>query len=278
MIWRTPALEFDLSTRALIMGVLNVTLNSFSDGGKFLTIDSAFAHACEMAREGAQVIDIGGESTRPGAEPVSEQEEKERVLPVVEVVAKIPGVVVSIDTSKAGVARAAIERGAAIVNDVTGLRGDPAMIDVVKETGAGIVIMHMQGTPRDMQTQPRYDDVVGEIREFFRQSFERVLASGIDPMRVVFDPGIGFGKTVAHNLQLLKNFEALRVSARPLAVGVSRKSFIGKLIGTDDVPRRDAATAALTALLRGQGANIFRVHAVRQNSDAIRLAEAVLAS
>ncbi|MDP9291266.1 MAG: dihydropteroate synthase [Verrucomicrobiota bacterium] len=278
MIWRTPALEFDLSTRALIMGVLNVTLNSFSDGGKFVTVNSALVHARAMAAEGARVIDIGGESTRPGAEPVPEQIEKERVLPVVEAVAKIPGVVVSIDTSKASVARAAMELGAAIVNDVTGLRGDPMMIEVVKETGAGVVVMHMQGSPRDMQIQPRYDDVVGEIREFFRQSFERVLASGIDPTRVVFDPGIGFGKTVAHNLQLLKNFEALRVSDRPLAVGVSRKSFIGKLVETDDIPRRDAATAALTAMLRGKGANIFRVHAVRPNSDALRLAEAILAS
>lgn len=249
MFWRTKIGEIDLTSRALVMGILNVTADSFFDGGKFLGVEDAVAHAASMAADGAEIIDIGGESTRPGAEPVSAEVEMERVLPVIQRMkdevgrmnsedAKLhpssftphPCPFISIDTSKAVVARAAIERGASIINDVTGLRGDPAMIDVARETGAGVIIMHMQGTPRDMQRKPIYDDVVAEVREFFRQSFRRAVTSGIHPMSIAFDPGIGFGKSVTHNLLLLKNLAALRVGERPLVLGVSRKSFISKVL------------------------------------------------
>ncbi len=277
MIWRHKHGQFDLATRALIMGVLNVTTDSFYDGGKFAAHDAAIAHALEMLDEGADIIDIGGESTRPGAGPVDEREELRRVLPVITALAeKNPRCIISIDTSKAAVARAAIERGAAIVNDITGLRGDPAMAQVVRDAGAGVVIMHMQGTPRTMQQHPRYENVVREVADFFRQSFTRAVSCGIHPMNIAFDPGIGFGKTVAHNLLLLKSIESLRAGDRPLVVGVSRKSFIGKIIGSESPDDRFWPTVALTSLAREKGANIFRVHDVRPNAQALRMTEAIL--
>jgi dihydropteroate synthase len=282
MIWRATTHEIDLTSRALVMGILNVTADSFSDGGRFLAPGAAVAHALQMADEGAAILDIGGESTRPGAEPVAEEVEMARVLPVVGGILDCGlrvaggGILLSIDTSKAAVARAAIARGAHIINDVTGLRGDPEMLDAARETGAGLVIMHMRGSPRTMQDAPRYDDVVAEVREFFRQSFERAVHSGIDPMCIAFDPGIGFGKSVAHNLALLKNLAALRVADRPLVLGVSRKSFISRVLGSDSMEDRGAGTVALTALGRALGANVFRVHEVKANAAALRMAEAVL--
>jgi dihydropteroate synthase len=228
---------------------------------------------------------------------VSEEEEMARVLPAIERIGAVVGrsswplcsdaardsggqngrpTIISVDTSKASVARAAIQRGASIINDVTGLRGDPDMLNVARETGAGVIIMHMQGTPRDMQRAPHYQNVIAEIREFFRQSFERAVASGIEPERIAFDPGIGFGKAPMHNLLLIKNLAALRVENRPLVLGVSRKSFIGKVLGSDVLSARDLGTAALTALGRANGANIFRVHDVSANVQALRITEAVL--
>jgi dihydropteroate synthase len=275
MLWQTRAHCFDLGRQAVIMGVVNVTSDSFSDGGQYFDVESAVDHARQLAAEGAAIIDVGGESTRPGAEPVPVEEELRRVLPVIERLAAGRRVVVSIDTMKPAVAQAAIEAGAGIVNDVTGLR-DPAMREVVRATGAGAIAMHMQGSPRDMQRAPHYDNVVVEITNFFRQTFSACLACGIDPMRLAFDPGIGFGKTVEHNLALLRNLAALRVGERPLVLGVSRKSFLGKLVGSDAMADRAWPTVALTSFGRARGAQVFRVHAARPNVEALRMTEAIL--
>jgi dihydropteroate synthase len=272
--WRIGEHVVDLSRRGLVMGVLNVTPDSFSDGGKFFNVDAAVEHGTRMAEEGAAIIDIGGESTRPGADPVPVEEELRRVIPVIEQLRrKIEGVFISIDTSKAEVARAALDAGAMIVNDVTGGRGDEGMMSLVGQRKAAFVIMHMQGEPRTMQQSPRYDDVVGEVADFFRQQFGRALECDIDPMAMAFDPGIGFGKTLDHNLELLGNLERLRVKSRPLVVGVSRKSFLAKLNPGAD---RLGGTAALTALSRARGGDVFRVHDVKENVDALRVTDAVL--
>jgi dihydropteroate synthase len=276
MIWRNNIGEFDLGVRALIMGVLNVTLDSFSDGGKYLDLENAVAHGLQMVAEGADIIDVGGESTRPGAQPVDAAGEMRRVLPVIEALAKQTCCPLSIDTCKAEVARAAMGCGARIINDITGLRGDPDMPAAARDTGAGVIIMHMQGTPRDMQANPHYGDVVAEIGDFFRQSFTHAVACGIDPVKIAFDPGIGFGKTAVHNMLLLKNIESLRVENRPLVLGVSRKSFIGRVLGSEDMAGRLWPTVAITAFARDRGANIFRVHDVRPNVEALRMTEAIL--
>ncbi|HSI13999.1 MAG TPA: dihydropteroate synthase [Chthoniobacter sp.] len=275
MLWQTRTRTFDLAHHGLIMGVLNITSDSFSDGGQFIDVERAVTHARQLIEEGAAIIDIGGESTRPGAEPVAETEELRRVLPVIERLAGDQRCVLSIDTMKPAVARAAIAAGAEIINDVTGLR-EPAMREVVRDTGAGAIAMHMQGTPRDMQRAPHYDDVVAEITNFFRQTFSACLACGIDPMRLAFDPGIGFGKTVEHNVALLRNLDAMRVGGRPLVLGVSRKSFLGKITGSDALVDRAWPTLALTSYGRAGGANIFRVHEVRPNVEALRMTEAIL--
>ena len=275
MLWKTRTRTFDLAQRALIMGVVNVTADSFSDGGQFADTETAVAHARRLAEEGAEIIDIGGESTRPGAEPVGEAEEMRRVLPVIARLAGDARFAISIDTMKPAVARAAVDAGAEIINDVTGLR-DPAMREVVRETGAGAISMHMQGMPRDMQLAPHYGDITAEIREFFRQTFQACLRCGIDPMRLAFDPGIGFGKTRAHNLVLVRNLASMRVEGRPLVLGVSRKSFIGKVLGSDAVEDRAWPTVALTSYGRAHGASVFRVHDARPNAEALRMTEAIL--
>ncbi len=275
MIWQTKTRTFDLTHRALIMGVVNVTADSFSDGGHFADTESAVAHALRLAAEGAEIIDLGGESTRPGAEPVDEAEEMRRVLPVIARLAGDARFAISIDTMKPAVAQAAVAAGAEIINDVTGLR-DPAMREVVRVTGAAAIAMHMQGTPRDMQLAPHYGDITTEIREFFRQTFDGCLRCGIDPMRLAFDPGIGFGKTLAHNLALVRNLDSMRVAGRPLVLGVSRKSFISKALGIAAVEDRAWPTVALTSYGRAHGANVFRVHDARPNAEALRMTEAIL--
>ncbi len=258
------------------MGVLNVTPDSFSDGGRWVDVDAAIAHGLEMVRDGAEIIDVGGESTRPGAEPVSEAEELRRVVPVIEGLARSgENPTISIDTMKPAVARAAMTAGAEIINDVTGLR-DPAMREVVRETGAAAIAMHMQGEPRTMQTAPHYNDVIAEIRETFRQTFDACLACDIDPMRLAFDPGIGFGKTLEHNLTLLRELASLRVGARPLVVGGSRKSLLGKIVGSEVLEDRAWPTVALTSLLCERGAQVLRVHEVKPNVHALRMTEAIL--
>ncbi len=274
--WRIGGNVIDLTNRALLMGVLNVTPDSFSDGGEFLATEAAVNHGIAMAQSGADIIDIGGESTRPGAMPVSPEEEIERVLPVIEQLAQAIALPLSIDTSKAVVARAAIERGATIINDITGGRGDSGMFALAAEKQAALIIMHMQGTPETMQRAPTYGDVVSEVADFFRQRYEAAVRSGIDPICIAFDPGIGFGKTVAHNLELLANLPRLRVENRPLVVGVSRKSFLGKISGLPG--GRDSATVAMTSLLRERGAHILRVHDVAANAHALRATEAIIAA
>ena len=276
--WKIADRTIDFTDRALIMGVLNVTPDSFSDGGEFFGTKLAVEHGLQMAREGAAILDIGGESTRPGSDSVPEDEELRRVIPVIEQLRDATDALISIDTAKANVARAALDAGASIINDIWGGRADEAMMPLAAERGAAFIVMHMQGTPRTMQQAPHYDDVVAEVGEFFRQQYTRAIDCGVDPMAIVFDPGIGFGKTLEHNLDLLRNLPRLRIDDRPLVVGVSRKSFLGKVIGSPDMSERVAPTVALTALLRERGADVHRVHDVKANAHALRVTEALLGS
>lgn len=278
MLWRTGNYVHDLRSRALIMGILNVTPDSFSDGGDFLDVPRAVDHALAMLAEGATIIDIGGESTRPGAPSVSPADELGRVMPVVEgILAASPSAILSVDTSKAVVARTALAAGAAIVNDVTALRGDPGMAETIAQSTAGVILMHMQGDPRTMQKAPSYADVVAEVGTFLGERRQHAVACGIAPGRIALDPGIGFGKIVEHNLSLLRHLGHLTALGSPLVVGVSRKSFLRKFAATDAISERLWPTLASTALLRHKGARIFRVHDVRPNLAALRLAEAMLA-
>ncbi|PYL17452.1 MAG: dihydropteroate synthase [Verrucomicrobia bacterium] len=275
-LWKIAGRVVDLSRHGMIMGVLNVTPDSFSDGGKFFAAEKAVEHGLKMTVDGAHIIDVGGESTRPGAEAIAAEEELRRVIPVIEKLRAKIDIFISIDTSKAAVARAAIEAGASIVNDVTGGRGDTEMMPLVAKSQAAFIIMHMQGNSKTMQLEPRYDDVVSEVADFFRQQYARALECNVDPMAIAFDPGIGFGKTLEHNLELIDNLGALRVDERPLVVGVSRKSFLAKLIGSSNMSDRLAPVVALTPLLRARGADVFRVHDVKENANALRVTEAIL--
>jgi dihydropteroate synthase len=274
--WKIAGRIVDLSRHGLIMGVLNVTPDSFSDPGEFFELEKAIEHGLTMAAEGAQIIDVGGESTRPGAKPVVLDEEIHRVIPVIERLRAQIDTLISIDTTKSEVARAAMRAGASIVNDVTGGRGDAAMMPLVAETKAAFIIMHMQGNPQTMQIEPRYADVVSEVADFFRQQYARALECGIDPMAIAFDPGIGFGKTLEHNLELLAQLERVRVEDRPLVIGVSRKSFLTKLAGLSEMSDWLVPTVVLTSLLRARGADVFRVHDVKENVDALRVTEPIL--
>jgi dihydropteroate synthase len=256
-----------------LMGVVNVTPDSFSDGGRYLDAGAAVRHGEELVRDGAEIVDVGGESTRPGAEPVDEMEERCRVEPVV---AGLAGkATVSIDTSKAPVAEAAIAAGAEIVNDVTALRGDSEMAGLCAERGVGVVLMHMPGTPRTMQDNPSYGDVVDEVKAFLVARTEAAVAAGIQEERIWLDPGIGFGKTVEHNLELLRRLGELRELGRPLVIGTSRKSFIGKIDGSE-VGERLGGTIASSVLAAAEGADVLRVHDVAEVGQAIKLSEAVL--
>jgi dihydropteroate synthase len=275
-IWKVGDRVFNVSRQGLIMGVLNVTPDSFSDSGKFFAAEKAIEHGLRMAAEGADIIDVGGESTRPGAEPVAAEEELRRVIPVIEKLRAKIDIPISIDTSKAPVARAAIDAGAAIVNDVAAGRGDEGMLPLIAETKSAFVIMHMQGTPRTMQNRPQYEDVVSEVADFFRQQYARAIVYNIEPMAIAFDPGIGFGKTLDHNVDLLAQLERLRAHDRPLVIGVSRKSFLGKLANSPEMKDRLAPATALTSLLRARGADVFRVHDVKENVSALRVTEAIL--
>ena len=276
MIWKIRDREIDLSRRALVMGIINATPDSFSDGGSFLDPQAALAHGLQMVAEGADILDIGGESTRPGAQSVEADEEIRRVLPIIQALRHESQVLLSIDTSKAAVARAAWDAGADIINDITGLRGDPDMPALAESSKAGIVIMHMQGQPRTMQVAPIYDDVVEEVGNFFRQALARSVACGIDPMRIALDPGIGFGKTPEHNRRLLAELSTFLEFGRPLLVGVSRKSFLGWLAGSTAMDDRFWPGVALTSLCRERGARILRVHDVKPHTEALRMTEAIL--
>ena len=276
MLWRTASRTFDLTRRGLIMGVLNVTPDSFSDGGKFFDPSHAITRGLAMVAEGADMLDIGGESTRPGATPVEAEEELRRILPVIKGLRARTDVPLSIDTMKARVAAAAMAGGADIINDISGLQHDPGMARTAAETNAGLVLMHLRGTPRTMQQQPQYTDVVAEVRQRLTLAYEEAVAAGVDPECLVFDPGIGFGKTLEHNLALLRNLPEFQIQGRPVLLGVSRKSFIGRLLGNNDPLAREAPTTALTAWSRQHGVRILRVHAVKENAEALRMMEAIL--
>ena len=250
------------------MGIVNVTPDSFSDGGNFDSIKSATDHAIDLARDGAAIVDIGGESTRPYSDSVSQQEELDRVIPVIEAITKRIAVPISIDTSKSVVAAAAIDAGAEIINDVTGLEGDPAMINVAIATSAGVCAMHMQGTPQTMQDNPNYDDVTNDILDYLNSRKRWLLKQGVAEQRICLDPGIGFGKTHQHNVQLIHQADRFHETGCPILVGHSRKGFIGKLLGDKDADR-DAGTLGLSVLLATQGIQVIRVHEVKRTARAI---------
>ncbi|HEX6532871.1 MAG TPA: dihydropteroate synthase [Nitrospira sp.] len=260
--------------RPLLMGIINVTPDSFSDGGQFCDPQRAVEHAIRLVGEGADLLDIGAESTRPGAQPVDEQEECRRLIPVVAAVAKAVSVPISVDTSKAEVAKAAIDAGAVMVNDVTALRGDSAMVEIVAKAGAGLALMHMQGSPQTMQHAPHYDDVIEEVARFLAARARFAIEHGVARNRIVLDPGIGFGKTLTHNLDLLANLRVLKELGYPLLVGPSRKGFIGQLT-RQSVEARGWGTAAVVALAVEQGANILRVHDVAPMKDVANVAAAL---
>jgi dihydropteroate synthase len=276
VIWRGRQFEFSFPRPTLVMGVLNVTPDSFSDAGRFTEVEAAVARAHEMVRQGADIVDVGGESTRPGAETVSEAEELRRVVPVIEALTGNLGAPISIDTVKPGVARAALAAGAAIVNDIAANRENDGMWRVVAETGAGYVAMHMQGTPQTMQLNPSYTDVVEEVGAFFRERLARLDQCGVRAEQVTLEPGIGFGKTLEHNLQLLAGTAAFIPFARPLLLGVSRKSFLGRLLGAE-LPDRLAGSLACAAWAVGEGVHILRAHDVAETVHAARMVEALRA-
>ena len=256
------------------MGVVNVTPDSFSDGGLYFDLDRAVRHALALKGDGADILDVGGESTRPGAEPVPVAEEIERVVPVVE---QLREHVVSVDTRNSAVAEAAVQAGARIVNDVSSFRHDPAMAGLVASAGAGCVLMHMLGdSPRTMQDDPRYDDVVSDVKAFLSSRLEFAVGEGVPEEKVWLDPGIGFGKTLEHNLELLRRLDEIVALGRPVVVGTSRKSFLGRLTGRD-APDRDAATVATNVMAFERGASVFRVHDARSTADALKVAAATVA-
>jgi dihydropteroate synthase len=257
-----------------LMGVVNVTPDSFSDGGLYLDPALAIAHGKELVAAGAEVLDVGGESTRPGAEPVGEDEELRRVVPVIQGL-RDAGARISVDTSKAAVAAAALDAGAEIVNDVTALRGDPGMAALCAERGATVVLMHMLGEPRTMQEDPRYEDVVADVKAFLAERLQAAVAAGVDEERVWLDPGIGFGKTGAHNMELLRRLGELRELGRPLVVGTSRKSFIGRVDGSPAAERL-GGTIASSVLAAAEGADVLRVHDVSEVRQALTVATAIL--
>jgi dihydropteroate synthase len=272
--WRLRTRTLQLTRRPLVMGIVNITPDSFSDGGQFFDPSAAVAQALKLLDDGADILDIGGESTRPYSTAVSAEEELRRVISVIEAVYRErPKAIVSIDTSKAAVAREAINCGAEIINDITGLAGDEAMMQLAVASGAGVVAMHMQGTPQTMQDDPQYNDVVGDVYEFLRQRRDALIAAGIERERICLDPGIGFGKTHEHNITLMANCRRFHDLGCPLLVGHSRKAFIGKLIG-DKAANRTAGTIGGALALAVQGIQIIRVHDVAAVRQALILFEA----
>jgi dihydropteroate synthase len=273
--WHLPDRVLPIGRRPLVMGIVNATPDSFSDGGLYFNVDAAVAHGLRLVEEGADLLDIGGESTRPGAEPVPIDEELGRVLGVVTRLANQISIPLSIDTSKAEVARACFEAGARILNDITALAGDPAMSSVAAEARAGVILMHMRGTPQTMQLAPHYDDVAAEVSRFLEQRLQAVGEMGIPAERVALDPGISFGKTTAHNLQLLAQLESLRRLGRPICLGVSRKGFLGQVLGRDVHHRLAGSLAVLCHALSNESVQIIRVHDVKETRDAVLMWEAI---
>jgi dihydropteroate synthase len=272
--WQLPdrLLHFE---RPLVMGIVNVTPDSFSDGGLYANPQAAIAHGLELARQGADILDVGGESTRPGSQSVALDEELRRVVPVVRALAAQAGIPISIDTSKAVVAKEALAAGARIVNDVTALQGDPAMVSVTREAGAAAILMHMQGTPATMQVDPQYEDVVAEVIYFLKRRLEEVEAAGIPSERLAIDPGIGFGKRHAHNLTLLAALARFRSLGRPICLGVSRKGFIGKIIGRTVAESTIGSVAVACHAMSTGSAQILRVHEVAETVEAVKIFDAI---
>lgn len=276
-VWSFEGFRRELGQTPLIMGIVNVTPDSFSDGGQFQSHQSAVDQGLKLAEEGADILDVGGESTRPSADEVPLDEELRRVIPVIQQLALRTNIPISVDTSKADVARQALRAGARIVNDVSGLRFDPDMIAVCRESRCGVSVMHIQGTPRTMQVEPRYGDVVAEICEYFAERLSTLASAGIASERIVLDPGIGFGKTAQHNLEILSNIAAFQALARPVLIGHSRKRFLKKLIQRE-VDERLFGTVGVTLALARQHADIVRVHDVAANRDALAAYQAVCQS
>ncbi|MDA8326531.1 MAG: dihydropteroate synthase [Nitrospiraceae bacterium] len=275
MILRAGPHIFDFSKRAYIMGILNVTPDSFSDGGLYLEPEKAIERALRMAGEGADIIDIGGESTRPGAAALSAEVEIGRTLPVIEAIKKRAQIPVSIDTCKAAVASAALDAGADIINDISAMRFDPAMPALAARSGAPVILMHMKGTPADMQKNPRYDALIPEILDYLRVSIRLAVDAGVEEEKIITDPGIGFGKTMEHNLEILKNLESFTGLGKPVLVGPSRKAFIGHILGGAPPADRLEGTIAAATIAIMNGANILRVHDVKEVSKAARVADAI---
>lgn len=274
-IWRCRDREFQLGAKPLLMGILNVTPDSFSDGGRFYGGDRAVEHGLKMAWEGADILDVGGESTRPGAAPIPADEELDRVIPVIKALSRSCQAVLSVDTMKSAVAEQALASGAHIVNDVSALTADPRMADVVRESRAGAILMHMRGEPRTMQEDPRYEDVVREVRDYLQARIEKLAGKGIDRDALAVDPGIGFGKTAEHNVRLLACLSALRACGRPIVVGLSRKRFLERLTGRGVEERLAGSLGALAYGLLA-GAQIMRVHDVRESRDVIEVMNALI--
>jgi dihydropteroate synthase len=273
--WRLRDRVLHPGRAALVMGIINVTPDSFSDGGRFAATEAAVARGLELVRQGADLLDVGGESTRPGAEPVDLDEELRRVVPVVRELAARSSVPLSVDTYKAETARHALAAGAHVINDVTALLGDPDMAAVVRDSGAGVILMHMQGTPQTMQANPVYDDVTAEVGRFLEARLQAAEDIGIAGSRVVLDPGVGFGKTAEHNLELLARLAELRRLGRPVCLGVSRKGFLGKLLGRPVTERLAGSLAAVCYAVARGAAQVVRVHDVAETRDAVRLIQAL---
>jgi dihydropteroate synthase len=274
-LWRCRDHLFEIGSRALVMGIVNVTPDSFSDGGRFESTAAAVDQALRLVDEGADILDIGGESSRPGAQPVSLDEELARVIPVVREVSRRTPIAISVDTVKAAVAREAILAGACIINDITGLSGDREMAETVRATGAGLVLMHMRGEPRTMQQNPVYSDVVAEVGAFFEERLAFAGDRGIDPAAIVLDPGIGFGKTQSHNLELLRRLNEFQRFGRPVCIGVSRKGFIGQILGRPLDQRLAGSLSVACHAIEQGNARILRVHDVAAHRDAVVMLEAI---
>ncbi|HBF34921.1 TPA: dihydropteroate synthase [Candidatus Sumerlaeota bacterium] len=273
--WRCGDQKYLLGKRTLIMGILNVTPDSFSDGGRYYDPEKAVAHALQMVADGADILDIGAESTRPGSEPVSEEEQIRRAIPVIEGIrssgCKIP---ISVDTTRAAVMREALAQGASIINDISGLHDDPMLAQLAAETGAGLILMHMQGAPKTMQQAPHYENVTRDVCDFLKESIRIALDAGVSSEQICLDPGIGFGKTLEHNLELINHTEELRALGYPILLGLSRKTFVGKLCG--DLPPEERLEGSLSAAVIGvlHGADILRVHDVQATKRAVYVADA----
>jgi len=265
-----------LNDKTYIMGILNVTPDSFSDGGKFLDKEDAVRRAIKMTGEGADIIDVGGESTRPGAGDISPEEELNRVIPVIEMLFKRTDIPISIDTRRSKVAQRALNAGASIVNDVSGLRYDPMMAHVVADLEASLIVMHMKGSPKDMQRSPRYKDLIGEIRKSLKESLKIAGKAGVRKEKIIVDPGIGFGKTVEHNLAILKNLAEFKSLGQAICIGTSRKSFIAKTLGLSQNDSRLYGTLATCVVAIMNGANILRVHDVKEAVDVARMTDKIL--